>query len=157
MVKRSSSKLLLQTIKNDYMDLSDLFKKVLIKDDQHVLYSDSSGTVIYQEYFHNKPLNEQQVSQVNDFLAGRQYVAYLLNVNGGSLIPYEDETWVEKLDLSVLSDAGILFMAYISPNNIFSSLEIEKEINTDEKKKIKIRIFKDPEDAISWLKSFHIL
>jgi len=64
---------------------------------------------------------------------------------------------VEKLGLSVLYDAGILFMAYISPNNIFSNLEIEKEIKTDTNNKIKIRIFKDPEEAISWLKSIHIL
>ena len=139
------------------MYLSDLFKKVLIKDDQHVLHSNVSETVIYQEYFEYKPLNEQQVKQIHDLLSNRRYVAYLLKVNGGGLIPYEDETWVEKLDLSVLYDAGILFMAYISPNNIFSSLEIEKEIKTDANNKIKIRIFKEPEEAIAWLKSFHIL
>ena len=139
------------------MEENDLFKKVLIKDDQHVLYSNSSETVIYQECFQNKPLDKQQISQVHAVLTGRQYVAYLLKVNGGSLIPYEDETWVEKLDLSVLYDAGILFMAYISPNNIFSSLEIEREIRTDANKKIRIRIFKDPEDAIGWLKSIQIV
>ncbi len=139
------------------MDLSELFKKVLIKYDQYVLYSNISETVIYQEYFQNIPLNEQQIIQIHDLLLGKQYVAYLLKVNGGSLISYEDETWVEKLGLSVLYDAGILFMAYISPNNIFSNLEIEKEIKTDTNNKIKIRIFKDPEEAIGWLKSFHIL
>ena len=85
------------------------------------------------------------------------YVAYLLKVNGGGLIPYEDETWVEKLGLSVLYDAGILFIAYISPNSIFSNLEIEKEVKTDANNKIKIRIFKDSEEAISWLKTFQIL
>ena len=138
------------------MYLSDLFKKVLIKDDQHVLYSNVSETVIYQEYFQHKLLNEQQIKQIHNLLSKKQYAAYLLKVNGGGLIPYEDETWVEKLDLSVLYDAGILFMAYISPNNIFSSLEIEKEIKTDANNKIKIRIFKEPEEAIAWLKSFHI-
>jgi hypothetical protein len=50
-------------------------------------------------------------------------------------------------------NAGILFIAYISPNNIFSKLEIEKEIRTDANNKIKIRIFKDPEEAIGWLKA----
>lgn len=139
------------------MDLSELFKKVLVKNDQHVLYKNVSETVIYQEYFQNKPLNEQQVKQIHNLLSGKQYTAYLLKVNGGGLIPYEDETWVEKLDLSVLYGAGILFMAYISPNNIFSSLEIEKEIKTNVNNKIKIRIFKDPEEAIAWLKSYHIL
>ena len=139
------------------MGESDLFKKVLMKDDQYALYSNASETVIYQEYSQYKPLNEQQIRQIHDLLSGRQYAAYLLKVNGGGLIPYEDETWVENLGLSVLYDAGILFVAYISPNNIFSNLEIEKEIKTDANNKIKIRIFKDPEDAIGWLKSFHIL
>ena len=110
------------------MDLSDVFKKVLIKDDQHVLYSNASETVIYQEYFQHKPLNKQQIKQIHYLLSNKQYAAYLLKVNAGGLIPYEDETWVEKLGLSVLHSAGILFMAYISPNNIFSNLEIEKEI-----------------------------
>lgn len=139
------------------MDLSDVFKKVLIKDDQHVLYSNVSETVIYQEYFQHKPLNKQQIKQIHYLLSNKQYAAYLLKVNAGGLIPYEDETWVEKLGLSVLHDAGILFMAYISPNNIFSNLEIEKEIKINANNKIKIRIFKDPKEAISWLKSFHIL
>jgi hypothetical protein len=139
------------------MGESDLFKKVLIKDDQHVLYSNVSETVIFQEYFQNKALNEQQIKQIHALLANRRYAAYLLKVNGGGLIPYEDETWVEKLGLSVLCDAGILFMAYISPNNIFSSLEIEKETLPNSGRKIKIRIFKDAEEAIAWLKSFHIL
>ena len=136
---------------------SNLFKKVLIEDDQHVLYSISSETILYQEHFQNKPLNEQQIKQIHYLLSGRQFAAYLLKVNEGGLIPCEDETWVEKLDLSVLYDAGIIFIAYVSPNNIFSSLEIEKGIRTDANNKIRIRIFKDPEEAIGWLKTFHIV
>lgn len=139
------------------MYLSDLFKKVLIKDDHHALYSNVSETVIYQEYFQHKPLNKLQVRQIHGFLSSKQYAAFLLKVSEGGLIPYEDETWVEILDLSVLYDAGILFMAYISPNNIFSSLEIEKEFKTNTNNIIKIRIFKESEEAISWLKSFYIL
>jgi len=139
------------------MGESDIFKKELIKDDQHVLYGNIAETVLYQEYFQHNPLNEQQIKQIHDLLSNKRYVAYLLKVNEGGPIPYEDETWVEKLGLPVLHDAGILFMAYISPNNIFSSLEIEKVIKTDAKKKIKIRIFKDLEETIGWLKSFHIL
>jgi len=139
------------------MGESDLFKKVLLKDDQHVLYSNVSETVIYQECFQNKHLDEQQIKQIHDLLSNRRYAAYLLKVNGGGLIPYEDETWVEKLGLSVLCDAGILFVAYISPNNIFSNLEIEKETIPNSGKKIKIRIFKDLQEAIGWLKSLHTL
>ena len=75
------------------MGESDLFKKVLVKNDQHVLYSNVSETVIYQEYFQHKPLNEQQIKQIHDLLSGKQYAAYLLKVNGGGLIPYEDETF----------------------------------------------------------------
>lgn len=139
------------------MDLPDLFKKVLIKDDQQVLYSNGSDTVIYQEYLQHKPLNVEQINKIHSLLSNNRYVAFLLKVNAGGLIPYEDETWVEKLGLSVLQGAGILFIAYISPNNIFSNLEIEKEIRTDANNQIRIRIFKDPKEAMGWLKSFHIL
>lgn len=139
------------------MGLPELFEKVLIKNDQHVLYSNDSETVIYQEYFQNRSLNAKQVRQIHDLLSNKRYAAYLLKVNGGGLIPNEDETWVEKLGLFGLYDAGITFMAYISPNNIFSSLEIEKEILPNSGRKIKIRIFKDPEEAIGWLKTFQIL
>jgi hypothetical protein len=139
------------------MGLPELFEKVLIKNDQHVLYSNDSETVIYQEYFQNRSLNAKQVRQIHDLLSNKRYAAYLLKVNGGGLIPNEDETWVEKLDLSVLQGTGIHIMAYISPNNIFSSLEIEKEIVPDSGRKIKIRIFKDTEQAIGWLKTFQIM
>lgn len=139
------------------MDLSDLFTKELIKDEQYVLYSNASETIIYQEYFQQKPLNKLQIKQIHALLSRKRYAAYLLKVNEGSLIFYEDETWVDKLGLSALYDAGILFMAYISPNNIFRSLEIEKEIKSDTNNKIKIRIFKDAEETIGWLKSIHIL
>lgn len=138
------------------MGVSDLFKKVLIKDDQHVLYSNSSETVIYQEYLQNKSLNEQQVKQIHNLFAVSHYAAYMIKVNGGSLIPYEDETWVEQLNLPVLFHAGVLFVAYVSPNNIFSGLEIEKIILPDSCKRIKIRIFKDSEEAFTWFKSNNI-
>lgn len=135
------------------MDESDLFKKVLIKDDQHVVYTNLSETVIYQEHIGSKSLNERQIKQIHDLLSNGKFSGYLIKVNGGNLIPFEDETWVEKLNLSVLHDAGILFMAYISPQNIFSSLEIEKEIVPDTNKSIRIKTFKDSEEAILWLKS----
>jgi len=70
------------------MDLTELFKKLLIKDVQHVLYSNSTETVIYQKYFQHKPLGEQQIKQIHDLLLGKQYVAYLLKVNLGTLISY---------------------------------------------------------------------
>jgi hypothetical protein len=81
----------------------------------------------------------------------------MIKVNGGNLIPFEDASWIEKLNLPVLCGSGILFLAYISANNVFSSLEIEKEIRADEMKKIKIRIFKNTEEAIVWFQSNHIL
>ncbi|HBL75441.1 MAG: hypothetical protein A2W90_03835 [Bacteroidetes bacterium GWF2_42_66] len=135
------------------MDLSELFKKVLIKDDQYVLSTNSSQTIVYQECFKNKLLNKKQIRKIHDLIEENQYVACVIKVNEGNLIPYEDETWVEKLNLPVLYDAGILFIAYISQNNVFSNLEIEKEITNDASKKIKIRIFKNEEEAIKWLKS----
>ena len=135
------------------MDLSELFKKVLIKDDQYVLSTNSSQTIIYQECFKNKLLNKKQIRQIHDLIEENQYVACVIKTNEGNLIPYEDETWVEKLNLPVLYDDGILSIAYISQNNVFSNLEIEKEITNDASKKIKIRIFKNEEEAIKWLKS----
>lgn len=139
------------------MRLSELFKKVLIKDDQYVLYSNLSETVVSLEYFQDKWLNEQQLQQIYDVVSTHQYVGCMIQVNGGNLIPFEDASWIEKLNLQVLHGSGILFMAYISANNVFSSLEIEKEILADEMKKIKIRIFKNTEEAIGWFQSNHIL
>lgn len=74
------------------MDESDLFKKVLIKDDQHVIYTNLSETVIFQECIRNKSLNEQQINQIRHLLSKRNFLGYLIKVNDGSLIPYEDET-----------------------------------------------------------------
>lgn len=139
------------------MSLSELFKKVLIKDDQYVLYSNLSETVVYLEYFQDKPLNEQPLRRIYDVVLTRRFVACMIKVKGGNLIPFEDASWIEKLNLPVLCGSGILFMAYISANNVFSSLEIEKEILADEMKKIKIRIFKNTEEAIVWFQSNHIL
>jgi hypothetical protein len=139
------------------MRLSELFKKVLIKDDQYVLYSNLSETVVSLEYFQDKWLNEQQLQRIYDVVSTHQYVGCMIQVNGGNLIPFEDASWIEKLNLQVLHGSGILFMAYISANNVFSSLEIEKEILADEMKKIKIRIFKNTEEAIVWFQSNHIL
>ena len=139
------------------MSLSELFKKVLIKDDQYVLYSNLSETVVSLEYFQDQSLNEQQLRRIYDFVLTRRFVACMIKVNGGNLIPFEDASWIEKLNLPVLCGSGILFMAYISANNVFSSLEIEKEIRADEMKKIKIRIFKNTEEAIVWFQSNHIV
>ncbi|MFA5329251.1 MAG: hypothetical protein WC384_15765 [Prolixibacteraceae bacterium] len=138
------------------MSLSELFKKVLIKDDQYVLYSNLSETVVSLEYFQDQSLNEQQIRRIYDVVSTHRYVACMIKVNGGNLIPFEDATWIEKLNLPVLCRSGILLMAYISANNVFSSLEIEKEILADEMKKIKIRIFKNTEEAIVWFQSNHI-
>ncbi len=139
------------------MSLSELFKKALIKDDQYVLYSNLSETVVSLEYFQDQSLNEQQLRRIYDVVSTQQYTACMIKVNGGNLIPFEDASWIEKLNLPVLCGSGILFMAYISANNVFSSLEIEKEIRADEMKKIKIRIFKNTEEAIVWFQSNHIL
>lgn len=139
------------------MSLSELFEKVLIKDDQYVLYSNLSETVVSLEYFQDQSLNEQQLRRIYDVVSTQQYTACMIKVNGGNLIPFEDASWIEKLNLPVLCGSGILFMAYISANNVFSSLEIEKEILADEMKKIKIRIFKNTEEAIVWFQSNHIL
>lgn len=139
------------------MGESNLFKKVLIKDDQCVLYSNPSETVVSLEYFQDKPLNEQQIRRIYELVSSHRYAACMIKVNGGNPIPFEDETWIEKLNLPVLCRSGIMFMAYISVNNVFSSLEIEKEILADEMKKIKIRIFKNTEEAIVWFQSNQIL
>ena len=139
------------------MSLSELFKKVLIKDDQYVLYSNLSETVVYLEYFQDQSLNEQQLRRIYDVMSTHRYGACMIKVNGGNPIPFEDASWIEKLNLPVLCGSGILFMAYVSANNVFSSLEIEKEILADEMKKIKIRIFKNTEEAIVWFQSNHIL
>lgn len=139
------------------MSLSELLKKVLIKDDQYVLCSNLSETVVSLEYFQDQSLNEQQLGRIYDVVSTHQYAACMIKVNGGNLIPFEDASWIEKFNLPVLCRSGIQFVAYISVNNVFSSLEIEKEILADEMKKIKIRIFKNTEEAIVWFQLNQIL
>lgn len=134
------------------MDKYD-FTKVLLKDAHHTVCTTSSATILFQEYFENKPLKVEQAKQFDDFLAKNNFSALMIKVNGGNLIPYEDEVWVDKLDLEILQQAGILFLAYVSPNNLFSKLEIQKEPAAGSSPKMNICIFKNLEDAMAWFKS----
>ena len=139
------------------MDLSEIKKEERITADWYRLSTDVLGTIIFLEYFKNKPLNEMQIKQIHEVIAEDHVIACVIRVNNGNLIPYEDEIWVEKLDLALLSDAGVLLVAYISPNNLFSRLEIEKEGRANSNKMIRIRISKDAEEAIAWLRLNHII
>lgn len=133
------------------------FKEVLTEKGHHTVYMNSSATVLHQEYFQNKPLIGKQAKHLYDFLAQNRFSAWMIQVNGGNLIPYEDEVWVEKLDLKILEHAGISFLAHVSTNNLFSKLEIEKRPAAGSSQKIDICIFKNMEDAMAWFKSKHIL
>jgi hypothetical protein len=133
------------------------FKEILTENGHHAVSINASATVLYQEYFQNKPLKGKLAKQFYDFLAQNRFPAWMIQVNGGNLIPFEDEVWVEKLDPKILELAGISFLAYVSPNNLFSKLEIEKETTAGSSKKINIQIFKDVEDAVAWFKSINML
>ena len=133
------------------------FIKVLQEEGHYTVYVNPSATVLFQEYFQNKLLDDKQTRQFEDFFIEKRCSGWIIKVNDGNLIPYEDEIWVGKLDFRWFHWNGTLFLAYVSPNNLFSKLEIEKEMMTGSSQKINIRIFKELEDAITWFKSIHIL
>lgn len=131
------------------MKIIDLQEKVLAQHENYLLATNTSGCILYQEHFQPHQLGKPELREILGIISSGNYKAYLIKVNNGSILPPDDLSWVEHFNLSRLYKAGITRVAYVSPQNIFNSLEMEKKLNSG--KILKIRIFKKINDAVQWL------
>lgn len=122
---------------------------VLAENDDYMLSSNSSGTLLYLEHFRAHALTRTELKQILRAISSGSFNGYLIKVNNGNILPPDDLAWVERFNLKRLLKAGITHVAYVSPQNVFNSLEMEKEIQPGSF--FKIRIFKKLEDAVLWL------
>lgn len=124
---------------------------VLAENADYRLSSNPSGTVLYQEHFRiNKP-DRAALKKLLQILSSGRFEAFVIKVNNGNVLPPDDLAWVEKFNLQRLFRAGISNVAYVSPQNIFNSLEMEKKIQPESI--FRIKIFKKIEDAVQWLEA----
>ncbi|MCY2687611.1 hypothetical protein [Salinimicrobium sp. TH3] len=124
-------------------------EKMLAENEDYSLSCNPSGTILYQEHFRVHDLTKPELKQILNTISSGSFKAYLIKVNNGNIFPPEDLAWIEKFNLLRLFKAGISKVAYVSPKNLFSSLEMEKEIKPG--KIFRIRIFKRTKDAAQWL------
>lgn len=126
-----------------------LQERVLAHNKNFLLATGSTGSILYQEHFHANALGKAELREILGIINSGNFDAYLIKVNNGSILPSDDQSWVEQFNLMRLYKAGISRVAYVSPQNIFNSLEMEKELKPG--KIIRIRIFKKLNDAVQWL------
>ncbi len=137
------------------MTIHHLQEKVLARNKYYLLATNPSGEILYQEHFQPHILSKPELREILGIIRSGNFSSYLIKVNNGSILPPDDFSWVENFNLMRLYQAGISRVAYVSPQNIFNSLELEKELLPG--KIFQIRIFKRMGDAISWLEQFPVL
>lgn len=137
------------------MKILNLQEKILAGNYYYLLATNAEGNILYQEHFHPHILSKPELREILNILNSGNFSAYLIKVNNGKILPPDDLSWVENFNLMRLYKAGISRVAYVSPQNIFNSLEMEKELVPG--KIFQIRIFKKMEDAIVWLERSFIL
>ena len=126
------------------------FQEVLLAENSDfILSTNPSGTILYQEHLRNHSWSRFELKEILHALSSHRFNVYIIKVNHGSLLPPDDLAWVERLNLKRLLTAGISHVAYVSPQNVFTSLELEKEVQPG--KIFRIRIFKKMTDAVQWL------
>lgn len=126
-----------------------LQEKILAQNKNFILATGSTGGLLYQEHFHAHALGKAELREILGIINSGNFDSYLIKVNNGSILPSDDQSWVEQFNLMRLYKAGISRVAYVSPQNIFNSLEMEKELKPG--KIFRIRIFKKLNDAVQWL------
>lgn len=131
------------------MKTFNLQETVIIRSAHYLLATNAAGSILYQEHFHPYVLSKPELRKILSVISSGNFSAYLIKVNNGSILPPEDFSWVERFNLLRLHRAGISHVAYVSPKNIFNSLEMQKELQPG--KFFQIRIFKKTADAVSWL------
>lgn len=126
------------------------FQEIIFsKNADYILSSSPSGTILYQEHFRAHTLSRAELKEILKVISSGNFEAYLIKVNNGNILPPDDLAWVERFNLNRLLKAGISHVAYVSPQNVFNSLEMEKEIEPGSI--FRIRIFKKLSDAVQWL------
>lgn len=137
------------------MKIYHLQEKILTSNKNYLLATDATGSILYQEHFHPHVLSKSELREILSIITSGNFSAYVIKVNNGSILPPDDWSWVEHFNLMRLYTAGISRVAYVSPQNIFNSLEMEKELIPG--KIFRIRIFKLMTDAILWLEKTSVL
>ncbi|WP_156879226.1 hypothetical protein [Salinimicrobium xinjiangense] len=125
---------------------------ILAENANYMLSSNAAGTILYQEHFKPHLLKRTELKEILHAMSNGNFKAYLIKINNGNILPPEDMSWVERFNLMRLYKAGISKVAYVSPQNIFNSLEMEKELAPG--KIFHIRIFRKTPDAVKWLESY---
>lgn len=125
-------------------------EKILLKTPVFLISTNASEELLYHEYFKPVSLNAEELRVFYEIVEKANFKAYLIKIPNGNVVPHEDKSWPDHLDLSSLFSSGIAQIAYVSPQNIFNSCEVVKEL---EDGNIKIMIFKYEEDAFLWLES----
>ena len=131
------------------MTSNNLKEIILAGNNDYELCSNTAGTILYQEHFRHHVLTKTDLKEILRTISTGNFKAYLIKVNNGNILPPDDFSWIEKFNLIRLYNAGISYVAYVSPQNMFNSLEMEKELKPG--KIFRIRIFKKDADAINWL------
>lgn len=124
-------------------------EKVLINNSNYLLTTNAESTILYQEHFQPHILSKPELREILNIINSGNFSSYLIKVHNGNILPPDDLSWVENFNLMRLYKAGISRVAYVSPQNIFNSLEMQKELMPG--KIFEIRIFKKMEDAIVYL------
>lgn len=125
---------------------------VLLENDSYSYSTNKEGTILYHKHLSIQPFSKDEKKGWKELLKSKNFSSYVIEVKEGHLLPSEDKVWLENLDLKALHNAGISKVAYVSPLNIFNSLEIEKRIN--KKALIKIKVFRNLNDANYWLQQY---
>ena len=133
------------------MKTYQLQETIFIKNEKYQLSTDATGSILYQEHFQPQLLTKTELKKILGIISSGNFSAYIIKVNNGSILPPDDWSWVENFNLMRLYKAGITRVAYVSPQNIFSNLEMEKELRPG--KIFRIRIFKKMNDAVLWLQN----
>ena len=131
------------------MNITNLQEVILARNNNYLLATNATGCILYQEHFQLHFLSKPELREILGVLNSGNFSAYVIKVNNGSILPPDDLAWVENFNLMRLYKAGISQVAYVSPQNIFNSLEMEKELLPG--KFFQIRIFKKMTDALLWL------
>lgn len=133
------------------MKIDHLQEKVLIRNNHCLLATSLTGSILYQEHFHSHVFSKSELKEILRVINSGNFSAYIIKVNNGRILPTDDLSWVEHFNLMRLHKAGISQIAYVSPQNIFNSLEMEKELKPG--KILRIKIFKKIAEAILWLEN----
>lgn len=126
------------------------FQQIVLKENVNFsLSTNKEGTILFHKHLSVLSFSEDETEEWKKILGSKRFSSYLIEIKEGRLLPSEDRVWLENLDLTIMHSAGISRVAYVSPQNIFNSLEMEKILINGAV--IKIKVFRNANDAVQWL------